>query len=65
MILDYGLCGLGAETNSLEDLLAFVPFDDLGGNCPNHCIIVWGMVWLWPFLVAWARGFQVGLLPWV
>ncbi len=60
---DYGLCSLRAETNSLEDLLAFLLLNDLGGNCPNHRIIVWELVWLQPFLVAWARGFRVGLLP--
>ncbi len=32
MVLDYGLCGLGAETNPLEDLLAFLLFDYLGGT---------------------------------
>ncbi len=35
----------------------------LGGDCPDHHIIVLGLVWLQPVLVAWAQGFQVGLLP--
>ncbi len=63
MVLDHGLCGFEAETNSLKDLLAFLSLDDFGGNCPNHRMVVWGLVWLQPVLVFWARSYWVGLLP--
>ncbi len=63
VVSDYGLCSFWAETNSLENLLALLSFNDLGGDCPNHCMVVWVLVWLQPILVAWAWGFWVGLLP--
>ncbi len=63
MVLDYGLCSFGAETHSLKDLLAFLSFNDFGGDCPDHYMVVWWLVLLWPVLVAWAWGFWVGLLP--
>ncbi len=63
MVSDYSLCGFGAETNSLKDLLAFLSFNDFGGDCPDHYMVVWWLVLLWPVLVAWAWGFWVGLLP--
>ncbi len=63
MVLDYGLCGFWTETNSLEYLLALLSFNDIGGDCPDHHIVVWWLVWLRPVLVIWAQGFWVGLLP--
>ncbi len=63
MIANNYLCRIDVETNSLKESLTLQPFDDIGGDCPNHRIHVGRFYWLLPFLVAWARGFQVGLLP--
>ncbi len=60
MVLDYGLCGFWAETNSLESLLAFLSFDDWGGLPRSlHCCLVAGLAvfhpgCLGPGLLGWA-----------
>ncbi len=67
MITDFGLCHIYEETNSVEESLALLSFDDFGGDIPWHLVHVGRFFRLLPFLVAWAQGFWVGqqLLVWV
>ena len=61
MVANNGLRCVKKETNSVKESLTLQPFDDIRGNCPNHHVHVGRFFWLLPFLVAWARGFRVGL----
>ncbi len=63
MVAVCGLCQFWIETNSLEEVLALQSFDEFRGNVPLHQVKVGRFLWLLPFLVAWARGFWVGLRP--
>ncbi len=64
VIADYSLCRIKKETNSVKESLALQPFNDIRGDCPDHCIHVAGFSGCCP---SWSPGpgaSGLGCGPW-